>query len=73
VIAENATGLIVAPGDAEALVRAMTKLAGDRELRLAMGRAGRRRYEAQFRADIAAKRLLDAVVARVTPSAQTPR
>ncbi len=73
VIAENATGLLVAPGDVDGLVKAMTRLAGDPELRLAMGQAGRRRYETHFQAEVAATRLLDGAVAHITQSAQTPR
>ena len=73
VIVENVTGLLVEPGDVESLVAAMTRLAGDPELRLAMGRAGRRRYETQFQTDATAKALLDGLLARVTCEARTPR
>jgi glycosyltransferase involved in cell wall biosynthesis len=42
------TGLLVPPGEPEALARAMTLLAGDRDLRERMGRAARRRYAEVF-------------------------
>lgn len=41
-------GLLVPAGDAEALSKAMLRLASDAELRLAMGRAARARYERLF-------------------------
>jgi len=41
-------GILVPPGDTEALGAAMTRLATDPELRAKMGRAARRRYEQLF-------------------------
>ena len=68
-------GLLVAPGDAAGLAEAMTRLATDRALRQAMGQAGRRRYEAQFTAEAAARALLDDVLERLKSAgvSQTPR
>lgn len=44
------TGLVVPPGDASALARALTTLANDDGLRQRMGLAGRRRVEQEFTA-----------------------
>lgn len=41
-------GLLVPAGDARALADAMLRLAGDRALRMSMGRAARTRYEATY-------------------------
>lgn len=48
---DEATGLVVPPGDAGALRRAMQRLAGDAELRERLGRAARRRVEERFTLD----------------------
>jgi glycosyltransferase involved in cell wall biosynthesis len=48
VVAEIETGLLVPPGDAAALARAMEKLARDPELRAGLGRAGRARVRERF-------------------------
>lgn len=48
IILEGETGLLVPPGDAEALVAAIVRLAQDVEARIAMGRAGRRRLLERF-------------------------
>lgn len=45
------TGLVVPPGDAQLLRRAMERLQGDDNLCAAMGAAARRRFEALFTAD----------------------
>ena len=58
-------GLFVGPGDVSGLVEAMARLAADSDLRRAMGAAGRRRYEAQFTADMAAQALLNGIVAKL--------
>lgn len=47
-IAAGETGLLVPPGDADALAAAITELADDPEKRRAFGRAGRERVEAMF-------------------------
>jgi glycosyltransferase involved in cell wall biosynthesis len=44
----DATGLVVAPGDAPALRGAMERLAGDAALRARLGAAGRERVERQY-------------------------
>jgi glycosyltransferase involved in cell wall biosynthesis len=47
-VVTSETGLLVPPGDAGALARAMIHLAGDSELRARMGRAAKERYEQLF-------------------------
>jgi rhamnosyl/mannosyltransferase len=47
---DGETGLVVRPGDPEALRSAMLRLAGDEQLRRKMGAAARRRFEEQFTA-----------------------
>lgn len=44
----NEAGVLVPPGDAQALADAMLRLAGDNDLRDAMGSAARERYERLF-------------------------
>jgi glycosyltransferase involved in cell wall biosynthesis len=48
VVVEGSTGLIVPPGDADALYRALAALDDDPERRHTMGIAGRRHVEATF-------------------------
>ena len=49
VIAEGETGLLVPPGDPEALHVALRRLVADPDLRERMGNAARRRYDANYR------------------------
>ena len=56
VVADGETGILVPPEDPAALAWAIERLAGDRGAREAMGRAGRRRYEAKFAFETAAAR-----------------
>jgi len=56
VVAEGETGLLVPPGDPEALAEALNVLVRDPDLAAAMGRAGRARAAAEFEwAEIAAQ------------------
>jgi glycosyltransferase involved in cell wall biosynthesis len=48
IILDGQTGLLVPPGDAQALAAALERLIADPGLRAAMGAAGRKRAEAQF-------------------------
>jgi glycosyltransferase involved in cell wall biosynthesis len=47
-IASGETGLLVPIGDADGLARAMTMMAGDRDLRARLAQAGSARYRAEF-------------------------
>lgn len=56
VVAES-TGILVPPSDPRALAEAMVRLASDPELRSAMGRAGRQRYEHEYSLQVMSERL----------------
>ena len=56
VVSHGETGLLVPPGDPAALAAALLRLVGDAALRMTMGTAGRRRYEAGFTAAEMARR-----------------
>lgn len=58
-VADGETGLLVPPGDVDAVVRALDRLLGDEALRRRLGRAGRRRVEEYFAMD----RYIDRVLA----------
>jgi glycosyltransferase involved in cell wall biosynthesis len=45
----DTTGLVVLPGDPQALAEAITKLASDRDLRARLGEAARRRIETRYK------------------------
>lgn len=47
-VAEGTTGLLVPPGDEEALAAALARLLDDAELRRTMGEAARRRFDEEF-------------------------
>ncbi len=56
---DGVTGLTVEPANSEALAGALRRLLGDRELRIRMGEAGRRRVEAEFTEKVMVSRTLD--------------
>lgn len=56
-VTDGVTGLLVAPGDATALAQGIGRLTTDAELRMAMGQAARRRFEAEFRAEVVIDRI----------------
>lgn len=58
IVADGETGLLVPPGDAEALASAMERLAADPEAARAMGDSGRTRYLERFTWDRVAQRML---------------
>lgn len=60
VVRHGQTGLVVPPGDAQALAQALAELALDRELRDRMGEAGRRRFEQNFHIASVARQWQDA-------------
>lgn len=52
VVVDGESGLLVPPGDVAGLVAAISRLVEDRDLRLALGRAARRRVEQAFSWDV---------------------
>jgi glycosyltransferase involved in cell wall biosynthesis len=50
-VVDGETGLLVPAGSVEELSNALQRLLADKQLRVAMGRAGRRRFESVFLAD----------------------
>lgn len=58
IVVDGETGLLVPPHDSAALARAMARLLTDTELASRLGRAGRRRVEAEFPRDKLLQRLL---------------
>jgi glycosyltransferase involved in cell wall biosynthesis len=57
IVADGETGLVVEPGDAEALAEAIVVLAGDLDRAAAMGRAGRERALREFTPERSADRI----------------
>jgi glycosyltransferase involved in cell wall biosynthesis len=60
IVDEGRTGVLVTPGDANALAGAIRALLSDRESSATMGRAARLRVESDFGADRTARGWLDA-------------
>ncbi len=60
-VSEGETGVVVPPGDAEALARILDELLSDVDRLRELGRAGRRRVETGFSSRITAARLADIV------------
>jgi glycosyltransferase involved in cell wall biosynthesis len=58
VVVDGETGMLVPPGDAEALAGALTALAADRDRARALGRAGRKRVEQEFGVERMLERLI---------------
>src|SRR5262249_20573876 len=56
-ITDGDSGLLVAPGDASALARALHRLIEDPDLRTALGRRARARVEHDFTAQVMAKKV----------------
>ncbi len=57
-VEDGQSGLLVAPGDAQALSQAILRLADDADLRVRMGAAGRATVTADFDVEIEARRIL---------------
>jgi glycosyltransferase involved in cell wall biosynthesis len=76
VVEEGVTGLLCPVGDVEAFAAALGRLAADRPLRLALGRAARERAEQRWRWGAVAERLerevYEPLVARRTRAATLP-
>lgn len=66
-VVDGETGVLVPPGDVDALSRALAHLLADPDRRRALGEAGRRRVLERFSARAAAERVL-AVYAEVRPT-----
>jgi len=60
VISDAETGLLVNPGSADEIARAVTRLIQDPSLRIRLGRAGRARVEASFSARAMTEKYLEA-------------
>ena len=58
-LVSDETGILVPPGDAEALAQAMSRLAEDAHLRERMGRAARKQYEKLFSPALVLPLMLD--------------
>lgn len=56
-VLDGVTGLLVAPGDAEALAAGMARLIAESGTRESMGAAGRERFEQVFRAEVVIDRI----------------
>ena len=67
IVVDGETGLVVEPGDAEALADAVAALAGDLERAAAMGRAGRERALREFPPERSAERIEELYRAALGP------
>jgi rhamnosyl/mannosyltransferase len=65
------TGLLVAPGDPEALAGALSRLLDDEALRARLGCAARRRVERKFTVEAMIERTLDVYDAVLAPTGRT--
>jgi len=57
VVEDGVTGILVSPGNANELARAIKKILGDRKLSREMGKAGRRKMTESFSADFMVKEI----------------
>jgi glycosyltransferase involved in cell wall biosynthesis len=76
VVLDGITGILVPPGDSEALSRAITVLLDDPHLRDCMGRAGRRRVEKHFSLQTHVRRIqeiYDRILGRVKTVDTSPQ
>ena len=72
-VTSGLSGLFVPPGDADAVAAALSELAGDRDRRALLGRAGRQTVLREFTAGPNAGRLLDCFSTVVRPRVGTGR
>jgi glycosyltransferase involved in cell wall biosynthesis len=59
VVEDGVTGILVPPGDSEALAEAQLRLLLDPDLRRRMGQAGRERVQSEFTVDRIVSQMLD--------------
>jgi L-malate glycosyltransferase len=71
VVEDGVSGVLVAPGDAAALARAVETLIADPARRIALGEAARRRAHERFSAEIIVPRY-EALYRRVCKTQQSP-
>jgi glycosyltransferase involved in cell wall biosynthesis len=74
-VVDGETGVLVPPGDVDALVDALASVLGDPERARRLGEAGRARVREKFSADAAAEKILDLYesATRVRRSARADR
>jgi glycosyltransferase involved in cell wall biosynthesis len=72
-VSDGESGLLVSPGDVEALANALESLLRDPQLRARLGAAGRRRVEEKFDVDRTAAQLLELIEAVAVPRAPLRR
>jgi glycosyltransferase involved in cell wall biosynthesis len=65
IVEHEVTGLLVEPGDMDALLGAMRRMAESRDLREEMGHRGRERFVARFSRDVFRGKLLDFYMAAI--------
>jgi glycosyltransferase involved in cell wall biosynthesis len=69
ILTDNDTGLLIAPGDGQAMAKQILRLATDRALRARLGEAGRKQVLAQHTWKQNAARILEAYASLSEPSA----
>jgi glycosyltransferase involved in cell wall biosynthesis len=75
VVLHGESGLLVAPGDVDAMAMSLSELAANRDLRAAMGAQGARRQRERWSADVMVEgyaRVLDEVCSRSRPPRDPP-
>jgi glycosyltransferase involved in cell wall biosynthesis len=68
VIVDGQTGYLVAADDPAALAERVIQLAGDRELRLRLGRNGRQRVEEVYAEEVTHRQLVEVAMEALTPA-----
>jgi glycosyltransferase involved in cell wall biosynthesis len=73
IVVHGSTGLVAPVGDAATLAQHLGTLAENPELGVQMGAAGRKRFLDRYTWDAVARRMIDAIGARLTPGAASSR